>query len=188
MTPVRPPNQARVPTSRRPRRAAVPSCGVSGERSSSLAYAFALVAIVIASLAFVLQLFGADPGNDFAHGSIAAPARHCALPGHLSLACQRQLGPRRVTALRDHHVRPVCAAVHHSSTTSTVGETNPSAEIVTRSNRPRSKSGVSPLPPPHTMLEASWSEWPSPSRSRSRSPSGWASSSSSFGHRMVRPL
>ena len=29
-------------------------------------YAFALVAIVIATLAFVLQLFGADPNNDFA--------------------------------------------------------------------------------------------------------------------------
>jgi len=29
-------------------------------------YAFALVAIVIASLAFVLQLFGADPNNGFA--------------------------------------------------------------------------------------------------------------------------
>ena len=29
-------------------------------------YAFALVAIVIASLAFVLQLFGADPNNEFA--------------------------------------------------------------------------------------------------------------------------
>jgi hypothetical protein len=44
-------------------------------------YAFALVAIVIATLAFVLELFGANPSSDFAHwvyrsaGRVTAPFR-----------------------------------------------------------------------------------------------------------------
>ena len=38
-------------------------------------YAFALVAIVIATLAFVLQLFGADPSNAFAQWVYRSAAR-----------------------------------------------------------------------------------------------------------------
>jgi YggT family protein len=52
-------------------------------------YAFALVAIVIASLAFVLQLFGADPNNGFAQwvyrsaSRVTAPFRGI-FPSHVN--------------------------------------------------------------------------------------------------------
>ena len=52
-------------------------------------YAFALFAIVIATLAFVLQLFGADPNNEFAQwvyrsaSRVTAPFRGI-FPSHVS--------------------------------------------------------------------------------------------------------
>ena len=52
-------------------------------------YAFALVAIAIASLAFVLELFGADPNNDFAQwvyrsaSRVTAPFRGI-FPSHVN--------------------------------------------------------------------------------------------------------
>jgi uncharacterized protein YggT (Ycf19 family) len=52
-------------------------------------YAFALVAIVIATLAFVLQLFGANPDNDFAQwvyrsaSRVTAPFRGI-FPSHVN--------------------------------------------------------------------------------------------------------
>ena len=76
-----------------------------------LVYAFALIAIVIATIAFVLQLFGADPSQRIRAMDLPQrQPRHRTLPRHLPDACQRQLGCRRVTALRDHHVRAVRVA------------------------------------------------------------------------------
>ncbi len=74
---------------RRPRGAAARSHGVSARAIVWLVYAFALVAIVIATLAFVLQLFGANPSSGFAEwvyrsaSRVTAPFRGI-FPSHVN--------------------------------------------------------------------------------------------------------
>ena len=102
-------------------------------------YAFALVAIVIATLAFVLQLFGADPNNGFAQWVYRSAARVTApfrgiFPSHVN--GNSVLDVSLLFAIIMYALFAVF--VPRSSTSSTVGVTNPSAETVTTSSRPRS--------------------------------------------------
>ena len=76
-----------------------------------LVYAFALVAIVIATIA-VLSRTVRGQSKQWLRGMDLSQRkpRHCTLPWHLPFPCQRQLRSRRVAPLRNHHVRTLCAA------------------------------------------------------------------------------